>query len=244
MGHFDRAPARAVRRHRREPVVGLFDPTHDRPAAFATRRAGICPRALESESPRLHEVARLVVGLHELRELGLPHRPPGNVRDVDEALREIAPDERAVGRVRQRRVEAPHALEPRLESGLALAAPRVPGLEVVEDGADLHERVDGGVLERHEPRSGRIARDERRAVESEDCRSTARAARRSSRRGARRTGTPSRRAACRGCPSDRCSARDIRRAPRPSRFRAPRGRERPRRKCGRPRPRSPRASTP
>src|SRR5664280_3730971 len=98
----------------------------------------------------LHEAARPLVSLHQLRELGLPHRPPGNVRDVDEALREIAPEERAGGSVRQRRVKAPHALEPRLESGLALAASRVPGLEVVEDGAELDERMDGGVLERHE----------------------------------------------------------------------------------------------
>ena len=168
MGHLDRTPARAVRRHREEPVVRLLDLAHDRAAALAPGGARIFLRSLESEGARLHEVARLVLGLHELRELGLSHRPPGHVRDVDEPPGEIAPDERAVGRVRQRRVQAPDALEPRLESGLALAASRVPRLEVVQDGAELDERMDRGILERHEPRSGRIAGDERLAIERED----------------------------------------------------------------------------
>ena len=80
----------------------------DRPRARArapARGCRACPR------PRV-----------KLRELGLPHRPPRDVRERRELRARSLPDRGAVARVRERRVEAAQPLEPRLERGLALAA--------------------------------------------------------------------------------------------------------------------------
>ncbi len=54
------------------------------------------------------------------------------------------------------------------QSRLRTVAAHVPGLEIVEEGADLQKRVDRGIVELDRGRRLRIARDQGRGIQPED----------------------------------------------------------------------------
>ena len=138
------------------------------PTAAAADRLGIRASSFLRGGTRPDERVRAVIGFAELGELRLAHREPGQIRHLRQARHEIALDRVPILVLGKGTLEPAQPLEPRLERGLAFAAPGVPALEVRQDGDEAIDRVDGRIVQSDRRRGFRVRAQQAPEVEGVD----------------------------------------------------------------------------
>ena len=131
--------------HGLQAVVGRFDRLDDVVAALPADRIGECLVAFQGDLPGAHQVVGGVLGAGELGQQRLAHGPPLELSKRLQVLDQVLFDGLAVGLLGEVRVQGAQPGQARLEGGFLLALLVVPALQVVEDGADLDQRVHPGV---------------------------------------------------------------------------------------------------
>jgi hypothetical protein len=165
----ERTLAGAVHRHRGEAVTRLLDGRDDVVAPLAADARRVAVAARQRVLARTDESIRIGPGLDELGQHRLTHRPPLEAA-VERALDllQVGDDRHPIGVGRQGLVQPAQPFEAGLEGGLGPVVRCVPGFEVIEQSADLDQRVNGWGREVDPRGRSRIARDQRRCVKLED----------------------------------------------------------------------------
>ncbi len=143
VGDPDRALAGPVQGHGGQREVGGFDGGGDVGTAPAADAVGVALGSGQGGPPRLDQAVGLVRALQQLRQYGLPLRPPGQaVVEPRQGGLEGSDDGAAILLRLEGGVQPAQALQARLQGGLGLSVREVPGLQIGEDRADLRDRVD------------------------------------------------------------------------------------------------------
>ncbi len=161
--------ALAVGLHGRDRVVRRFDGDHRVVAAPSADGLRVAVATGDGGVAGANQGVGGVFGSDQFGEERLAHGPPFQAR-VERGLDlfEVLADGESVVPVRESLIESPQALEPRLESRLGPAGAAVPRLEIIEHGADLHQRVDLGVGQIDLARDLGVPGQQCREIEPED----------------------------------------------------------------------------
>ncbi len=165
----DRSPTLAVGLHDLDRVVRRLDARNRVIAALSADGLRVTVATGDGGGAGPDERVRGVLGTDEFGEERLPHGPPLETR-VEGCLGrfEVFPDGQPIVPVAERGIETPQTLEPGFERGLGPTRRFVPRLEIVEDGADLDQRVELGIGQIEFGGFGGVADQEGREVDSEN----------------------------------------------------------------------------
>ena len=118
-------------------------------AALAADALGMAIAAFEGCGTGSNQCVRIGFRTYELGQRSLTHRPPGKAAIKTLLyLLEVVSDGEPVLRGVEGLVHPTQSFEPGLQRRLGLSTVPVPGLEVVEQGPDLEERISGSPVMR------------------------------------------------------------------------------------------------
>ena len=147
----------------------MLDGGDDVVAAPAAHTRGMAIAARQRDLAGADQGVGIGLGLDELGQHRLPHRPPLEAAVEDRLdLFQVGDDREPVGVGRQGLIQPAQPFEPGLEGGLRPIGRSVPDLEIVEQRADLQQRMDAGVGQVQRRRRSRVARDQGFRVELEN----------------------------------------------------------------------------
>ncbi len=165
----NRAPAGAVGGHRCKAVRRRLDRDRNVGATLTTDAAGVAVAAGDGGGTGPHQRIGVGFGTDKLGQHRLAHRPPAEAR-VEPLLHglEMAADGEPVASGAEGGVKTAKSFETGLQRSLQTVAARVPGLEIFEECADLHQWVNRSIIERDRGRCFRVACDQDRGIQPKD----------------------------------------------------------------------------